>query len=371
MRFLALVALACLSIQAHARDAYLELRANAWLYEKPDRESDVVVQVKARQARVPVLLKLLSDKPRNGYYNVELVGEGSASGWIYKAYVRGHQGPALEAGEDAEGSVAVKPRGKGFELPDKLPFPREVAAQKQDVDKTCGPEGSGRGGKALSAGNRLQNRAKNNFWAKGSVVDLDVPNFLALQKMVDRDLKLKYGSGALPEDRAVLQKLIKVGGLEIGEGSLVRYAGFVHHPRNSNLSKGESVNCNRGGVQYNDIHIDIMRDPEAHVCSSITVEISPHYRPKLYNVALIKEVQDRPMRFTGQLFFDGSHKPCETPTGPGGNPKRITVWEIHPVYSIDVCKSRDLKKCKSSDASVWIPMHQAINTPDEDEGDED
>lgn len=125
--------------------------------------------------------------------------------------------------------------------------------------------------------------------------------------------------------------------------------------------------CNKSGAEKNDIHIDVLKDPEDHICSSVTVEIIPHYRPKLYGVPYLKELQDRPFRFTGQLFFDGAHKACQSPEGPGENPKRISVWEIHPVYKIDVCKHRDLRKCKAADEKVWLAFHDAINEVSEEE----
>jgi hypothetical protein len=46
---------------------------------------------------------------------------------------------------------------------------------------------------------------------------------------------------------------------------------------------------------------------------------------------------DRPLRITGQMMFDGSHRPC---ANGSGSPKRVSVWEIHPVYASDVCNKR-------------------------------
>lgn len=41
-----------------------------------------------------------------------------------------------------------------------------------------------------------------------------------------------------------------------------------------------------------------------------------------------------PVRVTGQLFFDASHGPCVG--GRGSAPRPRSIWEIHPVYAIDV-----------------------------------
>jgi len=41
---------------------------------------------------------------------------------------------------------------------------------------------------------------------------------------------------------------------------------------------------------------------------------------------------------SGQLYFDSSHFPCKGGVGKGaGNPKRKSLWEIHPIYKFEVC----------------------------------
>jgi hypothetical protein len=67
---------------------------------------------------------------------------------------------------------------------------------------------------------------------------------------------------------------------------------------------------------------------------------------------------DVPMRFTGQVFVDASHKPCKDGKGLPGNPARFTVAELHPVYAIDVCKFATKAKCKWNDDSAWTPLDQ-------------
>ena len=368
--FLAVVFAVLLAVPAFARDQHLELRANGRVYAQPSRDSDVLAELKAKDRGRVSVLTLASDRREHGYYHVIVPNSPGTQGWIYKSYVR----PTSEAaarGDDRKGERTRAGGSAGaaakFQPTCELPFP--LATERREISDTCGVEGSGRGGKALSTGNRLQNHAKNNLCASGPAVDLDFKDFLRLQKTVDEDLGIEYGHSNLPDDRSPLKKVIKVGGKDVGEGSLVRYVGYINHPRNSNVSKGETVNCNKSGAASNDIHVDILKDPEENICSSITVEIIPHYRPKLYNVNYLKELQDRPFRFTGQMFFDGAHKPCKTLTGPGGNPKRATVWEIHPVYAVDVCRHRDIKKCKATDNAAWLPMQDAINeVHEEDDG---
>ena len=59
----------------------------------------------------------------------------------------------------------------------------------------------------------------------------------------------------------------------------------------------------------------------------------------------------------GQLFFDGSHVPCTKDGKAGFNPardnakdfERLALWEIHPIYAIDLCKYKQTSQCRFSD----------------------
>jgi hypothetical protein len=58
-----------------------------------------------------------------------------------------------------------------------------------------------------------------------------------------------------------------------------------------------------------------------------------------------------PYRVTGQLFFDASHKVC--PCGTSNcSPVRASLWEIHPVYNVEVCKAGS--PCDENNDSDWL-----------------
>ena len=44
------------------------------------------------------------------------------------------------------------------------------------------------------------------------------------------------------------------------------------------------------------------------------------------------------------------------PTVSTGNPPRRSGWEIHPVYSIDVCEFKTLATCRVDREDVWTPL---------------
>jgi hypothetical protein len=249
-------------------------------------------------------------------------------------------------------AAAIPDAAAQFRPSCEIPF-RHIASSGLDID-SCPAEGDGK-----TDAHRAQNVAKNNLCARGRPIPLSFSAFKRLQKAVD-DKAIVYGSSQrLPSNRKDLQEIISHNGKKIGEGSLVQYVGFIHHPRYSNRSKGESVNCKRPGAANNDIHVDVVRARSEPVCRSITVEIIPHFRPEQWEVDKLKMIE-HPVRFTGQLFFDASHKPCKNDT-EGPTPKRASVWEIHPVYAIDVCKSRQLGRCSATDKNVWIALDAWVN----------
>jgi hypothetical protein len=65
-------------------------------------------------------------------------------------------------------------------------------------------------------------------------------------------------------------------------------------------------------------------------------------------------IGEQQVRITGQLFFDGSHhpKPCSGSLANTGDPVRATSWEIHPIYSIEIC--REGTTCMH--ANDWEPL---------------
>ncbi len=238
-------------------------------------------------------------------------------------------------------------------------------AKRRPIDRWC--EASG----AASPGPHAeQNKAKNDFCAHvgRSVVNLRTSDFLDLETAVDSagiafGGRQPDGSYRLPADRSDLTRLIRIDGVDVGEGSFVRYVGFIANARYAPKNSGESVNCNRNRWQYKDIHLELLATnaPAATTgCNPwITAEISPHLRPDRWRVKHLHAVQrnSNPIRVSGHLFFDGSHEAC-----PDSN-YRLSIWEIHPVYAIDVCTNFSLPECDIDDEAAWTPLHEWVELP--------
>jgi hypothetical protein len=241
--------------------------------------------------------------------------------------------------------------GEDFVPGCNLPF--AAIAVQHPIDS--GDAGCGIAGKAAADdANHAQNRAKNNFCAAGDPVTLTRDDFVKLQAAVD-GAGIPYGSPKrLPPDRKVLHDLVTTaGGATVGEGSKVRFVTLILGAHYSDTKSGESVNCGEPGNEPNDIHVPTVQAAGAEECESITVEMSPHGRPAGWTPKALQKA-GAPVRITGQLFFDASHKPCIP--GKQRNPKRIASWEIHPVYAVDVCTATTLAECPVDDESKWRPL---------------
>lgn len=77
----------------------------------------------------------------------------------------------------------------------------------------------------------------------------------------------------------------------------------------------------------------------------VIVEVTPRWRAFLATqgedwstTTLAIRLENRWVRFTGWLFFDGAHDDESENTAPGRAENwRATAWEIHPVTSLRVC----------------------------------
>ncbi len=259
-------------------------------------------------------------------------------------------------------------------------LPMDSIARHRQIDSTCANQGKASG----SDENHAQNRAKNNFCASGDAVMVKIKDFKALQKAVDKAVpEIPFGTGThLPPDRARLVDISKTdSGQDIGEGTVVGFVGFVldahysNYRKHSNGKAGESVNCDHEGKAFNDIHIALLESlpqdsAKLHECDTITAEVIPHHRPELWDADAINRTHrsHHPVRITGQLFFDGSHEPCRP--GKPHSPKRTSVWEIHPVYAIDVCSGTTIAGCDINNESKWTPLDEWAPTEQEDDGDD-
>jgi len=229
-----------------------------------------------------------------------------------------------------------------------------------------------------SPANDLQNAMKNNFCAPVTkITPVTLKTFSDLGNASNNDPTIPRGEP--PPSRAKLTNILTLSdGTKLGEGKTVTFVGYVLDARHSNVDKdepltkgnGESVQCNLLGCAYNDIHITLAESPnETASCNTIVAEIIPHYRPAAWDLFDSPDyasfLKTHPVKISGQLFFDGSHVACTSEGKAGFNPntrrndfERLALWEIHPIYAIDVCKHTDKAQCGASDPGAWFPFTQ-------------
>jgi hypothetical protein len=298
---------------------------------------------------------LISNRKRSGYYHVQ-TGDGTV-GWALAKNITTSGAPPPTGT-----SATPQPPGQGFDAGCALPFD-SIKQKHPIIDDSCGRDGSKKGGGILSSGKLAENHAKNNFCTPGPPIDISYEDLRQLQQQTEQQ---NVGEAQLkdePTRAAKLGHLISVDGHSIGEGTLVRLVihvinGMADYADTARQGfNGESVNCNRLLEEENDIHIPLGEQTHVDECLSVTAEMSPHFRPAKWTPDSINSVGEHPVRITGQLFYDSSHKPCKP--GKPASPKRVSLWEIHPVYAFEVCtSSTDLEQCKAAPESAWQPLDQ-------------
>lgn len=265
-------------------------------------------------------------------------------------------------------------------------MPYNETPEKGLAIESCGLQGNA----ADNSPEAMQNPHKNDLCVTGIAHPISISDLVELQEEVD-DSGLEYGSRfqhkGPPADRTPLTKLPPLhGSIQIGEGSLVTVVGYLaeaHYSPQSASSKGETVNCGKSEHEMADIHVALSSEPGAikkadpkrveKLCRTISAEFIPHARPATWDVPTLSQVIDieRPVRVTGHLFFDASHQPCRNGTPVGSDPRRITEWEIHPVYTFEVCKFADITKCSATSRAAWQPVSNVDSIDLENESDEE
>jgi hypothetical protein len=210
-------------------------------------------------------------------------------------------------------------------------FPQAAVTK---IDSLCGAAGNGG-----AEGN--QNQAKNNFCAAGPAKPITILDMVGLQKKVQANKSINFGNASSHPLTSTPGPLVNRSSVvALGEGQEVVLQGYVLIARQEGA---ESVNCGKSvpdSPAYHDIHISIVDAPtNTDECSGVVVEMIPHHRPPSWTQENVQAVADKhlPVQVTGQLMFDSSHTPCAGGVGIKGDPKRASLWEVHPIYKFEVC----------------------------------
>lgn len=253
-----------------------------------------------------------------------------------------------------------------------------------DVDRECGNSGDAEDldlPSAKIAAEVAQNLAKDNLCLTGTPTLVTIADLIDLQDQVDNLPNFPYGNShrgqfGPPEHRELLTTLAPTpSGKHLAEGDLVRYVGFLVE---AHYAGAESVNCSFTDRSNVDIHVALFDSPititkkekaatkNPKLCKTISAEVIPHHRPTEWELPnLLDQTSEQQVRITGQLFFDGSHhpKPCSGSLANTGDPVRTSSWEIHPVYTIEVCTKST--PCAPNGTVGWEVITLPVDETDE------
>jgi hypothetical protein len=261
-----------------------------------------------------------------------------------------------------------------------------VGAQRRPIDSSCPNQGNS----DRNSPKGKQNMVKNNLCSAGDPIILSFSDFMSLQRQAEQR-GIPFGADGfgpdrvehLPQDRSELSSgNLSINGRPIREGDKVQIVAFMDDPHPADLGAGENVNCNNPDAPENDIHINLVEAPappkplttdsdsvktqkraarNAALCKAVVAEIIPHFRPDKFDTNFLTPIAKRhmPVRISGQLFFDASHRPCNGLT-PQDSSVRGSLWEIHPIYSIHVCKHAAIAQCPADVEDVWASIDQWV-----------
>jgi hypothetical protein len=233
-------------------------------------------------------------------------------------------------------------------------FPLPPPAKALGIDGNCVLAGEG-GAEAA------QNQAKNNFCATGVPKQVKIADLQQLFVTVKNTKPaIDFGDEAEPGVRKAGPTQNRKPLQALGEGTEAVFQGFVLIARQEGA---ESVNCGKAETdrpEFHDIHISLVESATTQLadeCSSIVAEMSPHHRPDSWTQLNVEAVATAhlPVRVTGQLFFDSSHVPCSNGQKVRSNPKRSSLWEIHPIYKFEVCTAKD---CTAP--AAWLTLDKWV-----------
>jgi hypothetical protein len=115
------------------------------------------------------------------------------------------------------------------------------------------------------------------------------------------------------------------------------------------------VNCHLTGSANNDFHIPIAAHPGDSELDAIVVEMIPQSRHPGWTVRKLRTIarEHTQVRVTGQLMYDNAHLVNDDPDNIlPRQPKRFSLWEIHPVTKFEVCELENVKGF----CDDWMPL---------------
>jgi hypothetical protein len=203
---------------------------------------------------------------------------------------------------------------------------------------------------AAGSAHGLANKSKRTVPSEGTPTTLTFDTFSQLQsaavELVDQGVEIP------PAERDKIKSIETAEGT-VGEGSRVRLVAFLSKGK-PHANSGESVNCNLKTEANNDIHVSVAETKNGSEFEGVVVEMIPQDRPANWTSSKVDQLRGNVLLIEGGLFYDNLHFANGDASNPiGRQPKRFSLWEIHPVTSVKVCKKTTVSQCDPDRASDW------------------
>lgn len=182
-----------------------------------------------------------------------------------------------------------------------------------------------------------------------------------LQDQTDRSGVLQ--GIAIPKRDSVLKRFAlddKKPPLTAGEGDVVAVKGFlVGTPHVSRPADFDP--CKEFGYANNDYLLNLGEFAGDTEYDTIVAVMTPHTRNAAWDLERLRSIarSGTMVRISGQLFYDSKHRVNRDPVHElDGQPRRLSLWEIHPVSAIEVCRMKQQSDCRSPGAT-FEPLEYA------------
>ncbi len=192
-----------------------------------------------------------------------------------------------------------------------------------------------------------------------NAIPITFADMMALQRRADAT-GVRQHVHLRADERAQLHDLLPATRTRpaIGEGTAVRLAGFMIRnttPHNGVHNSGaESVNCRLTGPANTDIHIPIVETAGGEERTGVVVEMIPQSRSPNWTQRSLRAtaVAGTLVMFVGRLFFDSPHLVNGGTRAIERQPRRSSLWEIHPVVGYYECTAPN-NTCTTASLTDW------------------
>jgi hypothetical protein len=223
---------------------------------------------------------------------------------------------------------------------------------------SCPPEGKTRDKTTgqllkvpLASDAGLRNAAKRHNPAGSTPHLLTLDDLRALQADVNQITgeDAAHHKATFAPTRLQLQHL-KVSDGTVSEGDFVRVVAVVLDAQGE---ESESVNC--AGTDGRDIHISLGATAHASEFDGMVAEMIPQLpRPKGWDAATLLRLKGHLVHVEGGLTYDNEHMVNGDAQHPNGTqPKRMSLWEVHPITKFFVC---DSGTCDPTSDTGWVTL---------------